>query len=421
MRRSLSAALALGLALGACSDTPTSPELDVDSVPTAEARVRVNSTAPDGAGSLREALAAAEADRSINRIQLPGGTIELDAPLTFAGVQNLKIDGNGTVLDFEGLGEFEFGRDGIVFTGGGNVRVSDLTIRNAPGNGMVVVVPADARGTLQVDLRNTVVAGNGLHGVWVDDQTNNSDANVLFRARDVQILENGFEPSVFDYDGVRVDEGGKGNLIIDLEGMVALGNAGDGNEYDERGPGNVESTVANSVFNDNGDQPQNPDDLEDGFDIDEADAGSIYAEFEGVEANGNEDEGIDLDESGDGDIVMDVVDVYLEDNRDGNFTATEGEDDVDAGIVAGGGVFGTFDNLVSTLSRTDDGIKLEEFGPGDFDVSFLNVAIVDNFDDGVTAEQLGEGTGVLRVEDSDVSGNGDDQYNLDGVELIETN
>lgn len=419
MRRSLSTALVLGLALGACSEGPVSPELDGTEVPTAEARVRVNSTGSDGAGSLREALAEAESNRSINRIELPGGTIEVDEPLTFAGSQNLKIEGNGTVLDFSGLGEFAFGRDGLVFTGGGNVRVSDLTIRNAPGNGMVVLVPADARGTIQVDLRDTRVAGNGLHGVWVDDQTNNSDANVLFRARDVEILENGFEPSVSDYDGVRVDEGGRGNLIIDLEGMMALGNAGDGNEYDERGPGDVESYVENSVFNDNGDQPQNPDDLEDGFDIDEADAGSIYAEFEGVQADGNEDEGIDLDESGDGDIVIEAEDVSMADNRDGNFTATEGEDDVDAGIVADGGVFGEFENVISTRSRTDDGFKLEEFGPGDFDVSFENVTVVDNFDDGVTAEQLGEGTGVLRVEDSDVSGNGDDQYNLDGVELVE--
>ena len=41
-------------------------------------------------------------------------------------------------------------------TGGGNLTIENLTFRNAPADGVMVQVPADAQGTLEVTLRNVV-------------------------------------------------------------------------------------------------------------------------------------------------------------------------------------------------------------------------------------------------------------------------
>jgi hypothetical protein len=51
-------------------------------------------------------------------------------------------------------------------------------------------------------------------------------------------------------------------------------------------------------------------------------------------------------------------------------------------------------------------------------IRILGSAITDNDDDGLDAEQESPGVGTLRLSGTNVSGNGDDDLELDGVDLV---
>ena len=122
-------------------------------------------------------------------------------------------------------------------------------MRNAPAEGIAVEVPADATGTIHVSLFDVDILDNRGHGVLVNDQEDPStpdgvqpNANGSAASVDVSVINsrfvgNGF--SVSDRDGLRVNEGGDGDLIITVEHTVAADNAADGIEVDERGRGDV--------------------------------------------------------------------------------------------------------------------------------------------------------------------------------------
>lgn len=412
-RTTLSAALALVLA--ACGDAPLDPNPAGPGAvgpPVAGSAARVTSELDGGAGSLREAVMAANADPSITVIRLANGvgTISLSSPLVYSGAQPLRIDGAGAVVDASGCD-----CDAFVADGGGDLVLRRLTIRDAGRSGVVVRVPGSASGTIQVRLHEVTLQGNGLFGLHVDDQTVGSPAGVRLELQDTRVLANGFRPGFEDFDGVRVDEGGDGGIELVAQRVTASDNAADGLELDERGPGHVLAHVRRSGFDGNGAQPQTDPadpDLEDGFDIDEADAGSIDARFVQVTANGNYDEGIDLDEEGTGDILLAMSRVDASTNRDENLKLTEDEDE-----LAGGSIRFQLEN-VTAAGSLDDGIQLEEFGPGDLEGRIVRSLVADNGDDGIDLEQADAGGGTVRLQAVTLTGNGGDEVNADGVQVI---
>lgn len=443
MRRSLPLIVATTAVLGACSDSPVSP-LDpavetVRAEAASSAVAVVNSSADAGPGSLREAIDRANSSSSVQRVTIKRdvGTIALDEPVIFSGSQRLRIDGNGATIDGgaiaytaepEVTGAADPSPSALQFRGGGDLIVNDLAVVRATGHGVYVEVPASATGT-SVFFDRVVLEDNGLSGLWVDDQVNDSPASVTVRLNRVEILNNGFRADIFDYDGVRVNEGGNGDLRIELNYVTATGNAGDGVEVDETGHGDVWMWSRFSTYNDNGTQPQNTDDLEDGLDADEFGPGSIHAYVQGGEISRNQDEGFDLDEEGTGDIRAVVIGVTLRENADDNVSYTEDEE-----LEAGGDVFHLFHRVVSEGSMDGDGIKLEEFGPGsltgsmssmelhgnadeavqyeevgdgDLDVLVSSTDVQDNAGGGLQVEQKDAGTGIIRLRGVDFDGNGD--------------
>ena len=76
-------------------------------------------------------------------------------------------------------------------------------------------VSAAATGTVSVDLDRVTIEGNTSHGLHIDDQTLASLAGVSLSVRHSTIAGNG--TGAIDQDGIRVDEGGLGSIVADLE------------------------------------------------------------------------------------------------------------------------------------------------------------------------------------------------------------
>jgi len=421
LRRVRMVAWVVAVGLAGCSHQefgPSAPEPAGGLVPAAPVGVvTVTTAADDGPGSFRAAIEAANADPSIGfvRFERGIGTVELESPVTFTGGQDLGIEGAGATLEGGGV---PCVCAIFVVEGGGDLTLRDLAIENAPGNGATIDVSAAATGAVSVRLHSVAIRNSGLHGLHVDDQTGgdtgaDSGAGIDLVVVFSEISGNGFRAGFSDFDGIRVDEGGHGDLHATIQRSRFVGNAGDGIELDERGAGNAYADARHSRFDDNGDQPQDPDDLEDGFDVDEADAGSIHVRILGSTASDNEDEGIDLDEEGPGDIRLELTRVEATDNLDENVSLTEDEE-----TGAGGGIEVRIARLEATGSRDGDGIKLEEFGPGDLAATIVRSTIATNDDDGIQVEQVVPGEGLLRLLRVDLFGNGDDPVNADGVDVI---
>jgi len=415
MRKHLTICALCATALGACSDeaaTPTAVYPVYAGVDAGQAAVSTDSDA--GPGSFRSAVEAANGDASITSIRFESGvgTLVLASTITYTGTQSLSIDGSGAVIDASGVG------DALVANGGASLSLLDLTIKDAGEDGVFVDVPVTASGEVAVELRRVTLSGHGEYGLHIDDQTSESPASLRLTVVESYILDTGFSPVISDKDGIRVDEGGPGDIVSLIDRSTFTGNAADGIEYDERGPGDVHVVARNSVFDLNGTQPQDPDDLEDGFDIDEAGEGSVYAEFLHVSASGNDDGGIDLDEEGPGDIVMWLNQVVANDNIDDNIKASEDADAEDTDELDGsGGIQFRFQNVESRRSG-DNGIQLEEFGIGDVYGEVVNTTSSENADDGINIDQADEGDGVVRLQTSTFENNADDDINIDHVTVI---
>lgn len=411
--------LAGALALGACSDADTTLPFEPEAPSLAkggQSGAWVTTPADAGAGSFRAAVEAANADAGITRIRFHRSldVVALAAPVVYTGSQDLTIDGRGTVLDGSAV------EDAFVATGGASLSFRNLTVRNAGGDGIFVAVPGSAHGTLSVSLRDVTLVANGEFGLHVDDQTGGSAASIRFSMVGTHLLDNGFDPDIDDKDGIRIDEGGPGDIRALIRRSVVTGNAGDGIELDETDDGDVRVIIRRTAFDENGSQPQLPSDLEDGFDIDEAGSGSIRATFLHVTANHNFDEGIDLDEAGPGDIVSFMNQVEAVGNTDENIKLSE-DTDVDDGLTApedgsGGLEFRFLD--VTANGSTDDGAQLEEFGNGDVNGVVVRSTFSDNGDDGLEVEQGDAGGGLVRLQRVTTENNADDGVNIDGVEVV---
>lgn len=141
--------------LGQCRHAHWSFPRSISAAATAARTIGVTTTVDAGPGSLREAVETASSDRAITAIRLDKklSVISIATTIDFTGSQALRIEGNGATIDGTALGASQ---NALVISGGGDVAIDDLTVRNAPGVGIAVLIPADATGTVDVTLDEVV-------------------------------------------------------------------------------------------------------------------------------------------------------------------------------------------------------------------------------------------------------------------------
>jgi hypothetical protein len=398
--------LAAAAVLSACADrssTPLEPALAVSDAPDRHARV---TTAADlGDGSFRAAIEAANADPSITRISFERGlgTVPLTDPVSFTGSQALTIDGSGAVLDGTGLAA---GESALVASGGGNLEVRDLTVRNAPGSGIAIEIPAASTGTLEFALIGVTAWGNGLHGAVINDQVDPGDtdneagsaAGLRVRVVGSRFENNGFGAG--DQDGLRVNEGGPGSLTAEIRQTVVTSNGGDGIELDERGPGDVVFDVQHTQVTRNG--ALDPADLDDGMDVDEAQDGSVIGRFIHVVASDNYEEGLDINENHAGDMRIEMNQVEGSRNREEGVDLEEDDD-----FAGGGDLVAVLINVTATGNTGGDaGIKLRERGDGGLFSTIVNAVTNANAEAGISVREDAAGGLDASIIGAFADGNG---------------
>jgi hypothetical protein len=362
--------------------------------------VLVTNSNDAGPGSFRAAVERANADPSVESIDfLPRvRTVRLQSTVTFTGTQPLTIDGSGA--DLEGS---EAGGAAFAATGGGDISLRRLAVRNAPAEGVHVEIPGTATGTIQISLVGLEVVGNGGHGVLINDQVdpstqdgvqpkaNGSAASLAVTVSDSKFLRNGY--TVSDRDGLRVNEGGDGDLTLSAARVLADDNAADGIEIDERGVGDVHIQVSATLFTRNG--RFDPADLDDGFDIDEYDQGGIFGTVFLTTAADNFEEGFDFNENNVGDLRVDMTLVAALRNGEEGIDLEEDDD------------FGSGGDLVSVMrgittigngDAADGALKIREKEDGNLDVTLMSVYSTRNVGSGIFVRESSSGSSVVRIE-----------------------
>lgn len=432
----------------------TTTGLVAAAVPAGAAHVaHVTSDADAGPGSFRSAVAAANADSAIEVIAFADDlAVDLSSAVEFTGSQDLEILGADSTLSGAAVSPDTDTWDSGLFvaTGGGDLTVRQLALADSFNNGLAVFLPAGADAAFTFDRLQVIDAQ--FHGVLVDGQSTtgyNTDDIIHGACTDPHAVDagetieldidrtvitgagqiEGFDITLDtgcpqDFDGLRVDQGGDGDIVASIQRSNFDGNLADGAELDETGDGSVDVLVSRSTFVANGateeivctDAAQCGDDtgeliadLDDGFDIDEAGAGDLTGTISRTTVDANNDEGLDFDEAGEGSIDIVVDRVSAHDNADEALKASE-ED--------GGDVIVSVDRS-SFVGGGDDGTQLEEEGAGDIHVAVTRSTVTGNDGDGVKVEESNSGGGSLSIDRSDLTGNADDAYSTDGVDDVE--
>ncbi|MFN0099572.1 MAG: hypothetical protein ACKVS7_12915 [Gemmatimonadaceae bacterium] len=418
------ASLALLVGVLACSDSPMAPaatEVELapgDAASRGRDRVaRVWSAADAGPGSLRAAMDAANGDPRISTIEIEKRVrrIALIGPITYTGEQSLRIDGNGAIVDGAGLPE---GANGLTLNAGPRTEIDDLAVIDAPGSGIAILVPVTATGVRHISLDEVRVEGNVEHGVLINDQadyltdpdaTTNTGSEASLR---VDISRSTFRANGFgfiDRDGLRVNEGGAGDLVASISATKVIGNGGDGVELDERGDGKAEFSVLFTDLLENG--GFTAEDYDDGIDVDEADAGDIIGRFWFVRANDNFEQGVDLNENGAGDMKVTMFQV------EGSRNAEEGiEFEEDDDVAGGGDIIATLVAVTTNGNGAldgDAGLKLREKGDGNLDARLNGIKASDNVIRGVELREDAAGSLMGSVTNVTTSRNGGEGLRFD--------
>jgi len=434
--------------------------------------------APRGVSNETELIAAVEAantNPSITEIVFaPGAVIELTDEVRYVGDQDLTLDGRGATLSGADVEPDTDTWDSGLFVSesGGDLTVERLTFADSFNNGLAVFVP-EGDGTVEIVIDRVTVVGAQFHGVLVDGQATtgyNTDDFVHPNCVDPYPTDSGTSIDITverssvvgagrlagydisqatgcpqDFDGLRVDQGGLGDLTADLDRSIFDGNLADGVELDEKGGGSVEATVERSTFDDNGDTVaiactvealcgddfgETIEDLDDGFDIDEEDDGDLIVSVSRSTANDNRDEGMDMDEAGDGSIVATIERTEASRNGDEGYKASEagngdntavisrstfedaGNDQIEVESEDGDGSGAVIVDISRSTSTGADGsgIKAVEDDGGTVLVTVRRTTSSGNGEWGVEAEG---GSGSVDVSRSDLSGNGDGEVELD--------
>ena len=356
-------------------------------------QVFVTNSNDSGAGSFREAILQANADPQIARVLFEGRvtSIRLITPVQFVGGQDLAIDGNSATLDGSALASASAA---FIATGGGDLAISSLTVRDTPGEGIAVEVPAGATGTLSVSLFKVDIIDNAGHGVLINDQEDpsttdgaqpdarGSAASIEVTVVNSRFIHNGY--SVSDRDGLRVNEGGDGDLSITVKHTIAHDNGADGIEVDERGAGDVHVDIAHTQFTENG--RLDPSDLDDGFDIDEYNDGSIVGRVFQSESNRNFEEGFDFNENNAGDLRVDLQHVEASGNGEEGIDYEEDDD-----FAGGGDLVAEMTHVIANGNGVnndgDAGLKIREKGVGNLDVNVVDVETSNNLIGGISVRE----------------------------------
>ena len=363
----------------------------------------VTTEADSGPGSFRAAVERANADSAVGSIAFSPtvDTVRLASPVTFTGRQDLSVLGNRAAVEPASGGEGDF--DLFVVTGGGDLTLNAITFRKG-SDGVVVRLPADATGTVNVRLPEVSLTDNAEFGLHVDDLTNASAASINLSLFRTSILRNG--TAALDKDGVRVDERGAGGINASVVASRLNGNGAEGIELDEGGDGGVTLSATASTFNDNGFFSE--EDLDDGIDVDEADAGDVRVSLRAVQVNGNLDEGVDLNESGEGSLFLSATSLQANDNTDEGVALEE----TDAGDIVA-------DLLSARIEGNGaDGFQAEEGGAGNLLARVFASRITGNDGFGIKAVQELPGRGLLLLLGVDLSGNTDGAVDAENVRVF---
>lgn len=412
----------LAVVAAACSDSPVASSLESFASSANGASDRgfavVTNSDDAGPGSFRAAVQQANADPSIGRIKFAGRReVRLESSVEYTGARALTIDGTHATIDGSALAS----GDAFRATGGGDLTVKGLVVRNAPESGINVEVPSTSTGLTTVTLHEVQIVGNRGHGVVVNDQAapdeaGNPDAsppippNMAGSAASVRVVVTGsrFEANGFgaiDRDGLRINEGDDGELTVSITGSRATGNGADGIELDERGSGSVSFVMANTQLSGNGSFTTV--DLDDGIDVDEAGPGDLIGSVTSSSASDNFEEGFDLNENDAGDFRVDMTDVEASRNREEGLDFEEDDD------FAGGG------NLITTLvdvtangnAAGDAGLKIREKGVGDLDADLTRVTASNNLTSGVQVRE--DAAGSMRAAVRGTIANANSSHGID--------
>ena len=436
MKRNACWALAAAVVLAGCGedDVVVAPEMATVGI---AGIVRVNSNADAGPGSFRAALDAANLDPSIGAIIFDGnlGTVQLGAPLTYSGGQSLTINARGTTLSGAGLAS---GETAFLADGGGDLTLRSLAVDHAPGPGLIVDLPDQASGTVQITLLQVVASNNGSHGVIINDQAeyfsdpssvsdSGSAAGLLVTVTGSRFEGNGFTD--LDQDGLRINEGGPGNLVANIDRATVRGNGGDGVELDERSSGDAVFSVTNSELDANG--AFSSADFDDGIDVDEGGDGDITGRFRDVIASNNLEQGIDINENDAGNIRAILQRVTATGNAEEGIEFEEDDD-----FAGGGDIIAELSDVSAGsngVNGGDAGLKLREKGTGNLRVTLFNPSAVGNLFGGIQLREDSDGdlfallinaTADSNAEDGidfDENGNGNLTARLAGVTTASNN
>ena len=349
-----------------------------------------------GAGSFRQAVIDANGDASIDTIKFGRAfTIGLDSAVTYSGDQALSIDGNrSTITAGAAAGDL------FVSEGGADLAVCSLSVTDSAAAGIVVNVPATAGGYVSVSLAEVSLLDNTLEGLLVDDQ-DEAAASIVLTVERTTVSGNGNGAS--DHDGIRVNETGEGDILSTVRDSRFDANGGDGLELDERGEGDLDFVVSKSTFNDNG--FQDPDDLEDGIDLDERDDGTIWVNVSNISADGNADQGLDFDEDDDGEMVASVEKTKARGNGDSGIKIDENNN---------GGLTAELSQIVAK-DNGDDSIRIKEDNDGDLAVLVTKTVSIHNAGFGLSVEQDDDGSGTLNLQQVNLSNNEGGELETEGL------
>lgn len=426
---------------------------------------------------------AANSDPAITTIVFEkNATIELTDEVRYTGSQDLTLVGRGATLSGATVGADVDSWDSALFVSesSGNLTVRKLNFAESFNNGLAVFLP-EGSGTVKIVLDRVTVTDAQFHGVLVDGQASagyNTDDFIHPTCVDPHPVDSGISVDIDvtrssitgagqldgyditqatgcpqDFDGLRVDQGGDGDLIAHLSRSNFDGNLADGVELDEKGRGSVHAGVRRSTFNGNGDTVailctvpttyggddglceagdlnQPIEDLDDGFDIDEEDGGDVILSVSRSEVNDNFDEGMDMDEAGEGSIVATVTGTEASRNGDEGYKASEadggdntatirrsifkdaGNDQIEVESEDGDGSGTVTVNVsrVTSIGADGSGVKAVEDDGGNVLVTVRRSTLTGNGEWGVEAEG---GSGSVDVSKSDLSGNVDGEVELD--------
>ena len=382
--------------------------------------------------SLQKAIEQANTNINVNRIVFKRNSeIHLVAPVIYNGIQSLTIVGSGSSVDGSAAGSFLLDDDmtavtedgALVFNTAADITIHNLTIDNSATRGVVINIPEDAEGDdIQISLDRVNILNSALYGLHIDDNTDEFDDGLVGSVIGIKLnishsnfIGNG--TGAIDFDGIRVDERGKGDIDSFIIKTHIDANGGDGIELDEAGSGDVDSIMIDVTLNNNG--FYNEEDLDDGFDIDEADDGDIDATLINVIASGNLDEGLDFDETGDGDIGLNIHTAKINNSADEAIKVDEeGEGNINICLI-----------MVEAKNSGDDGIQFTELGEGKIKGQLLEITSKNNAKYGFKVGQWNEEGEVFSVEEAGqlnvkkvaLSGNGEgDQIEANNVVVKES-